>query len=169
MRSLFHCKGQSIIEITLITPLILVALYVPFDFGTAFFTSHITQNAVRDGARIASNTQPLDNTAATNLATQVYNNLPQMLVSGSASPKRVTVTYYAGGAADCAQNVEVRAEGTYNFFLYRLIGLMGFAPPSPIQITRTTRMRYEFQPSSNGGTGSTTDTCTTATVSRTHP
>src|ERR671914_714169 len=110
MRSLFDCKGQSIIEITLITPLILVALYVPFDFGTAFFTSHITQNAVRDGARIASNIQSLNNAAAANLATQVYNNLPQMLVSGTASPKRVTVTYFADGTANCAQNVEVTAQ-----------------------------------------------------------
>ena len=169
MRSLFNCKGQSIVEITLITPLLLVALYVAFDFGIAIFTSHITQNAVRDGARIGSNTSSLDNAAATNLATQVYNKLPQMLVSGTASPKRVMVTYYTGGAANCAQNVEVRAEGTYNFSLYRVIVLLGIPAPAPIQISRTTSMRYEFQPDSYGGTGSTTDSCTTATASGTHP
>ena len=168
MRWLFNCKGQSIVEISLMTPLILVALYVPFDFGMTIFTGHITQNAVRDGARIASTTDSLDNSKADTLATEVYNNLPQLLVSGTPSPKTVTVNYYAGGAANCAQSVEVIAQGTYNFFLYRLIGLVGFTPPDPIQIIRTTKMRYERQPDMNGGTGSTTDFCTTSTASGTH-
>jgi Flp pilus assembly protein TadG len=150
MRSILNCKGQSIVEITLITPLLLVALYVPFDFGMTMFTGHITQSAVRDGARIASNTDLMDNTKAGNLATQVYDNLPQLLISGSTT-KQVTVKYYATGAADCAQYVEVRAQGTYDFFLYRLIALLGFSAPSGTEITRTTRMRFEFQPDSNGG------------------
>ena len=63
MRSLFNPEGQSIIEITLMTPFLLVALYVPFDFGISIFAGHLTQNAVRDGARIASHTRSLDNTA----------------------------------------------------------------------------------------------------------
>ena len=150
MRSLFDCKGQSIIEITLMTPLILVALYVPFDFGMTMFTGHYTQIAVRDGARIASTTDLLDNTKAAALATQVYNNLPQLLVSGSTT-KQVTVNYYATGAAGCSQFVEVQAQGTYNFFLYRLIALMGFSAPSGTSISRTTRMHYELQPDANSG------------------
>jgi hypothetical protein len=43
MRWLLNSKGQSIVEIALMTPLILVALYVPFDFGMTIFTGHITQ------------------------------------------------------------------------------------------------------------------------------
>ena len=163
MRSLLNCKGQSIIEITLITPLILVALYVPFDFGMTMFTGHYTQIAVRDGARIAATTDLMDNTKAGNLATQVYGNLPQLLVSGSTT-KQVRVRYYgSGGLVTCAQYVEVRAQGTYNFFLYRLIALLGFSAPSGTSITRTTQMRYEFQPDSNSLPG-----CTTITASGTH-
>lgn len=161
---LFDRKGQSIVEITLMTPLILVALYIPFDFGVTIFTGHLTQNAVRDGARIASSTDLLDGTKADNLAQQFEVNLPDMLVSRS-----VTVNYYADGAANCAQNVEVIAQGTYNFFLYRLIALLGFAPPDPVQITRTTKMWYGFQPATNGGSGSTTNFCTTVTASGTYP
>jgi Flp pilus assembly protein TadG len=158
MRSLlFKCKGQSIVEIALMTPLILVALYVPVDFGISIFTGHITQNAVRDAARIASTTDAMTNAKATNLATQVYNNLPQRLVTGSPAIKQATVNYYATGAANCAKFVEVQAQGTYNFFLYRLIGLLGFPPPDPIAISRTTRMSYEFQPTTNAGL------CTTIT------
>ena len=143
-------KGQSIVEITLMTPLLLVALYVPFDFGMTIFTGHLTQNAVRDGARIASSTDLMDNPKADNLATQVFTNLPQNLVTGTTT-KSATVKYYATGAPDCAQFVEVQAQGTYNFFLYRVIALLGFTPPDSIAISRTTRMRYEFQPDANSG------------------
>jgi Flp pilus assembly protein TadG len=166
MHSLFNCKGQSIVEISLITPLLLVALYVPFDFGMTLFTGHLTQNAVRDGARIASQSDLFSNAIATSLATDVFNRLPNLLVTGSPSTKTVTVTFYGG--ANCAQNVAVNARGTYNFFLYRLIGMLGFPAPGPIQITRTTRMRYEFQPDSNGTAGTATTFCSTATFSGTH-
>lgn len=163
MRWLKNSKGQSIVEITLLTPLILAALYVPFDFGMTIFTGYLTQNAVRDGARIASSTDALNTSAATTLATQIYGNLPALLVTGSTT-KRVTVTLNVGGAAGCAQYVEVVAQGTYNFAFYRFISLLGFTPPGPVTITRTTRMRYENQPDANGGTGSTTNVCTNATL-----
>ena len=162
MRSSLNRKGQSIVEITLVTPLILVALYVPVDFGITIFTGHLTQNAVRDGARIASTTDLMTNVKATNLATQVYDNLPQRLVTGSPAIKRATVNYYANGAPTCAKFVEVQAQGTYVFFLYRLIGLLGFTPPDPIAISRTTRMHYEFQPSTNTGM------CTGVTATGSH-
>jgi hypothetical protein len=168
MRGLLNRKGQSIVEIALMTPLILVALYVPFDFGLAIFTGHITQNAVRDGARIASTTDVMTSTKVGAVANEVFDRLPNMLVSGSTT-KKVTVNYYAGGDADCAENVEVIAEGTYNFFLYKLMALIGFTAPDGIAITRATQMRYAHQPATNGGAGSTTIICTTATESATYP
>lgn len=150
MKRLNDRQGQSIVELALLTPLLLVALYIPADFGISLFTAHLTQNAVRDGARIASTTDLMDDTKAATLATQVYANLPQLLVSGS---KLVRVRYYGAGAAGCTQYVEVMAQGTYNFFLYRLIALLGVTAPNGISITRITQMRYEFQPNSNGGAG----------------
>jgi Flp pilus assembly protein TadG len=68
--------GQSIVELTLITPLLLVALYVPFDFGMAFLAAHLTQNAVREVARIASAQKPGDFNA-TSLGTELTNRLPK--------------------------------------------------------------------------------------------
>lgn len=146
MRLLFSHKGQSIVEITLITPLLLAALYVPVDFGIMIFTGHLTQNVVRDGARVAATTDLLDNSLATTMAGQFKLNLPQRLAS-----RQVTVNYYANGAANCAQYVEVIAQGTYNLFWYRLMALLRAAPPSAINITRTTQMRYEHQPDTNAG------------------
>jgi Flp pilus assembly protein TadG len=146
MRLLFSERAQSIVEISLITPLLLAALYVPVDFGIMIFTGHLTQNAVRDGARIAATTDLMTNVRAQNLAIQFNTNVPQRLAS-----KQVTVTYYANGAANCAQYVEVVAGGTYNLFWYRLMALLRAAPPTAINITRTTQMRYEHQPDTNTG------------------
>jgi Flp pilus assembly protein TadG len=152
-------KGQSIVELALITPIILVALYVPFDFGVSIYAGHLTQNVARDGARRVATTDVLDNTKATNLATQIAANLPPLLTSGSTT-KQVTVNYYATGGATCAQSVEVIAQGAYTFFWYRLIGFVGLAPSSSIPIIRTTKMRYEFQPDTNSAACSTTATAT---------
>ena len=167
MQSIFNRKGQSIVEISLITPVLLVALYVPFDFGMSIFAGHITQNAVRDGARIASSTNALDDTLADGVADDIFANLPQLLVTPN---KDVTVRRYGPDPSnpDCAQFVEIRARGTYTFTLYRLIGLLGITPPNSMQITRTTRMRYERQPDKNGGIGSTTIACTNVTATGTH-
>jgi Flp pilus assembly protein TadG len=166
MRSLFNCKGQSIVEITLVTPIILIALYVPFDFGMAIFTGHLTQNAVRDGARRAGSTDVMTNTKAVALATAVYNNLPPNLISGSTT-KQVTVNYYSG--TSCAENVEVIAQGTYSLFWYRMMRLIGMNPP-PLAITRTTKMWYDFQRDSNGISGSSTTFCGgTAAATGTYP
>jgi Flp pilus assembly protein TadG len=168
MRSLFNPKAQSIVEITLMTPLLLIALYVPFDFGMSIFAGHLTQNAVRDGARIVSRTRTLNNLTAPDLANKIFANLPQLLANPN---KNVTVNYYADGFLGCAQFVEVTARGTYNFTLYKLIRLIGLTPPNTMEITRTTRMHYEFQPYSNGGTTASPTFCSTVTptASGTYP
>ena len=168
MQPFFNQKGQSIVEITLIVPVLLIALYVPFDFGMTIFAGHLTQNAVRDGARIASRTRSLDNAAATGVADQVWSRLPNLL---NQSSKQVTVSYYSGSPANCAAFVEVTAQGTYNFTLYKFMRLFGLSAPDTMPITRTTRMRYEFQPYLNGGeTGAPTFCSTgTTTASGTHP
>jgi Flp pilus assembly protein TadG len=162
MQRILNRKGQSIVELALITPLVLVALYVPFDFGVTIYTGQLTQNAVRDGARKVATTDVLTGSLLTTLATNIHGTLPAYLGS-----KQVTVNYY-GSTTGCAQSVEVTATGTYNFFWYRLIGLIGLAPPNSMQITRTTKLRYEFQPDTNGGTGSTVNACTTVTATGTH-
>ena len=36
-------KGQSIVELTLLMPLVLATLYIPADFGVAFFTAHLVR------------------------------------------------------------------------------------------------------------------------------
>ncbi|MGZ8520033.1 MAG: TadE/TadG family type IV pilus assembly protein [Candidatus Binatia bacterium] len=153
-KRLWSSRGQNLVEIALITPLVLVALYIPADFGVAMFTGHLTQNAVREAARIGVSTKdPFDGAASTAIKNEAINRLPQRLVS-----RTVTVKYYDGGSPNCLRFVEVVAQGDYQYFLYQLIRLFGGTTPNTLPISRTTRMRYEFQPYSNA------TVCTTASV-----
>jgi Flp pilus assembly protein TadG len=133
-------KGQSIVEISLVAPLLLAALYVAADFGVALLTAHLTQNAVREAARIGAIKDPFDSTAIQN---EALNRMPAGLTSKSATATLHTTP------APCAQFVEVEGQGNYTFGLYKVMRLFGATVPNSLQITRTVRMRYEFQPVTN--------------------
>ncbi len=149
-------RGQSIVEIALITPLLLIALYIPADFGVAFLMGNFTQNAAREGSRIGSGLQLstdliFTSTQAATVETAVSNRMPAFL-----SNKKVTVKFYDG--TSCMKFIEVTAQGDYNFFLYQLMRLFGGTPPNFVTISRTTQMRYTYQPYAN------TAYCTTPTT-----
>ena len=148
MTKLARQRGQSIIEITMITPLLLIALYIPADFGIAFYTGNLTQNAAREGARIGSGLQksgsPLifSSSQANTVKTAVFSRMPGYLTNQS-----VTVKFYDGTA--CMEFIEVTAQGDYNFFLYKLMGLFGSTVPNSVTISRTTQIPYTYQPYTN--------------------
>src|SRR2546430_15477809 len=114
-----HQRGKNIIELPLIPPLLLLAVYIPADFGIAFYTGSLTQNAAREGARIGSRLQKsgsppnltFSSPQANTVKTAVFNRLPGYLTN-----KSVTVKFYDGTA--CMEFIEVTAQGNYNFFLY---------------------------------------------------
>jgi len=151
--------GQSIVEIALITPLILVALYIPVDFGVSFFVANLTQTAAREGARIGSGLQksgPITNLVfssaqANTVKTEVLSRLPAYLRN-----KTVTVRFYKG--TGCMEFLEVTAQGQYNFFMYQLLRLFGGNVPDSATISRTTQMHYKYQPYMNN------NYCTNATT-----
>jgi Flp pilus assembly protein TadG len=140
-------RGQSIVELGLITPLLLIALYIPADFGIAFFMGNLTQTAAREGARVGSGLQKsgkvpdliFSATEANTVRTQVSARMPSYL-----SDKKVTVKFYSG--TECMEFLEVTAEGQYNFTLYRMMKLFGAPVPDQMTISRSTQMRYRYQP-----------------------
>lgn len=152
-------RGQSIVEISLITPLLLIALYVPVDFGVSFFMGNLIQTAAREGARIGSGLQKSGNVPnlffspaeANTVKTEVISRLPAYMTN-----KTITVTFYTGTA--CMEFVEVTAQGQYKFFMYQLMRLFGGDAPNSITISRTTQMHYKYQPYMNN------DYCTVATT-----
>jgi len=137
---LVNRKAQSIVELTLITPVLLIALYIPADFGIAYFTAHLTQNAVREAARIGAS-KPF---VSTDIRTEALNRMP----AGLASPD-ATATLHTTGAADCAKFVEVVGWGNYTYGLYKVLRMFGGTVPNNVQIRRIAWMRYELQPVTN--------------------
>jgi len=153
-------RGQSVVELALVTPLLLVALAIPFDFGIALFMANLTQNAAREGTRIGAELQKTGGsdpnfnytaTEATTVKNAVLSRMPNSLTS-----KTVNVKFYEGTASTCVEYVQVTAQGNYNFFLYQLLRLLGFGTPNSILISRTTQMRYTYQPFDNTSPCSTT-------------
>ena len=144
-------KGQAAVEFTLIFILLVIVAWIPADFGLAFYTSQIAQNAVRDGARIAAadpslvatNTgcgPPLSSCfTAGNIFNETAVRLPSALMGSST---RITVVYPAPDSSACNQLVSVSVSGQYPFFFYKILRFMGIDVNIPT-ITRSSIMRWE--------------------------
>jgi Flp pilus assembly protein TadG len=139
-------EGQSIVELTLLVPIILVALYVPADFGVAFFTAHLVQNATREAARIGASMNPFNRTT-------IENELTNRLPTGRFTVSSVTANLNGSDTSTCMRRVLVSVSGTYELFLYQLTNLVvpGAISDTTIPITRSTAMRYDSQPLTNTG------------------
>jgi TadE-like protein len=144
--------GQAVVEFTLIFVLLLVITWIPADFGLAFFSSQLAANASREGARIGA-ADPSYSTQVGNctlpacfsladgtILKETANRLSSALLPGAI----ITVDPLSGPS--CNQFVQVKVEGTYNFFFYQLLHLMGITTDLNTQsITRETSMRWEHQ------------------------
>jgi len=151
--SIRNNKGQSIVEMTLIAPLLLVALYVPADFGVAFFVMNIAGTAARDGARIGSemgksggneDNRNFTSADAGAVKDRVLPMLPAYLASRS-----IRVRFYEDSVANCLETVEVTVSGDYNFFFYQILRLFGATVTNPRTFSRTSQMPYRYQPYGN--------------------
>ncbi|HUR72001.1 MAG TPA: hypothetical protein VMZ02_08435, partial [Candidatus Limnocylindrales bacterium] len=76
--------------------------------------------------------------------------------------KSVTVKFYEGSTPTCVEYVQVTAQGTYNFFFYQLMRIVGMSAPNTTLISRTTQMRYTYQPFDN------TAACTATSVNQSY-
>ena len=147
-------RGQSLVEITLITPLLLGALMVAVDFGIAFYMGNLIAVAAREGARIGSQLEKSNRldaadpdfagADATAISNKIQNMIPRYLTG-----RQVVVTFYeddAGvGPPACSESVQVQVNGNYTFTLYRLMNLLGANVSPSTTLTRATRVRYTYQ------------------------
>lgn len=147
-----HGRGQALVEFSLIFILLLVLAWVPADFGLAFYTGQLAQNAAREGARIAAVDPDLPTQTGTCVLPCSGHSIDSVLgataarLSSTLTPGAVITVSYPVGATACNQMVRVQVSGNYNFFFYRLISSLG-APVNPVvNIRRVTDMRWEHQP-----------------------
>jgi Flp pilus assembly protein TadG len=160
---LLNKRGQSIVELSLITPLLLAALYVAMDFGTLYFKSQYAQNAVREGARIAAVLPDCSTGATTCVGTIAGEACPGAAaavkeVCDRLSPLILTepvvaVTLTGNIGSPCMREVAVSVTGTYDFGLYNVMALIGMPiAEKTLTLTRTAGARYQGQPVTWTGT-----------------
>ena len=126
-------KGQALIEFTLILPFLLLLVGGAVDWGMAFFTSHIAQNAAREGARIAVTLPNLTSDDA-RVTSAVQPKIPDINLFSN-----FTVSNTAPAGTTCGEEVTVTVDGSYNFTFLRLMGV------NSLPLSRSTTMRYEHQ------------------------
>lgn len=164
LKKLGNRSGQSIVEISLMTPLLLVALVIPADFGVAFIAANMVNTAAREGARVGSQIgksagtdtdRDFNGTDATKVKDAVVAKLPNYLTSRS-----VTVKFYENTPANCLETIEVTATGNYNYYLYQILRLFNKTVPNNSTISRTAQFAYRYQPYTNAArcTGQTVNT-----------
>lgn len=147
-------SGQSVVEFTLVFLLFLVVVWIPADFGLAFYTGQLAQNSSREAARIAAAdpnlvsgncTMPCASAPAGSALKAAADRMSQALLPGAA----IAVTLQTASGTNCNRLAEVSISGNYNYFFYRLLQSVGVATSSvntPVNIQRTTKMRWEHQP-----------------------
>jgi Flp pilus assembly protein TadG len=149
-------KGQAAVEFTLTFVLLLIIAWIPADFGLAFFTGQQAQNAAREGARIASADPTLvaQMGGATSInCTAPCSGAPSVLQAAAARLSNVLIKNaaitlsYDPAVAGCQKTLSVRVQGTYNYFFFQLLRLVGVTGNylNSTNIDRLTSMRYEHQ------------------------
>lgn len=147
-------RGQQLVEFTLVFVLTLVILWIPADFGLAFLTGQLASNAAREGARIASasSTLPVVSDGVPNAISCAIPCSGQGYILEEASRRiwmalmpNAQVTLWTETPSTCNRQVFVRVNGTYNFFFYQILRLMGATVPNGTQIDRLTQLRWEHQ------------------------
>src|SRR5262245_38626164 len=125
-------RGQTIVEVTLIIPLLITLVGAAVDWGLVFFVSHVVQNAVRSGARLAvTKATPF---SATTVKDEVRRVIPDTsLFSGFRNTATIQVTCVAG----TPPFLKVQTTGVFSFYFMRIMGL------STITLTRDATMKYE--------------------------
>jgi len=148
-----HSSGQAVVEFTLVFLLFLVIAWIPADFGLAFFTGQLAQNASREAARIAAADPNL--ATATGSCNMPCSSAPEGTALKAAADRMsrallpgalISVTLEPPAGANCNRLVEVSVSGEYNYFFYQLLRAMGNTIPDTLNILRSTSMRWEHQP-----------------------
>ena len=147
-------SGQAAVEFTLAFLLFLVVVWIPADFGLAFYTGQLAQNSSREAARIAAADpnlvsgnciRPCSSAPPGSALKAAADRMSQALLPRAA----IAVTLQPEGGTNCNRLAEVSVSGNYRFFFYRLLQSVGVAPSSindPVNIQRITKMRWEHQP-----------------------
>ena len=129
-------RGQALVEMTLMLPIILVFVGGLTDVGLAFFVGTSMENAVREGARLKAT-----GVSSATVQTAVVDRVAAKgMFTGGFTTSNVTVTGPTALATSCVgaqTEVTVTASGIYNYMFLNLVGL-----PNTV-MARSETMRFE--------------------------
>ena len=143
-------SGQAIVEFTLTFLILLIVAWIPADFGLAFYTGQLAQNAAREGARIAA----ADSTLVSGTTScvmpactgNIFKETAGRLSAALLPAATIAVNLDPNTGTNCNRMVTVTVSGAYNFFFYQLLRWFRVSEiVDNTPITRQTRMRWEAQ------------------------
>jgi Flp pilus assembly protein TadG len=98
LKTLKHNQhGQAIVEFALVIPLLLLVIFAIIEFSHIFETMNVLTSAAREGARVASLSNPVSTSTVTTAAQTVLTSgsvtqTPTVTVTGPNANAEVTVT-----------------------------------------------------------------------------
>ena len=85
MNKLKNQKGQALVEFAFVAVILLVLVYGVTEFGRAWYYTNSMDDAVRAGARMASELYPVPVTDDTRIQTYVQSHVPSPSAAASRS------------------------------------------------------------------------------------
>jgi len=150
LKAVTRSSGQAVVELTLTFLLLLIVAWIPADFGLAFLSGQLAQNASREGARIAAAdptlTSGTTNCTMPSCSGNIFEETAGRISSALLPGATITLTLDADTGTNCNRMVTVAVSGTYNFFFYQLLHWLGISGNlENTLITRQTSMKWEHQ------------------------
>ena len=122
-------RGQAVVEMALVMPILLLLVFGITEFGRAWMTSNILHTASREGARLAVVTNP--NVPA------VEARVNEVLSAAHITPTSITVT--GPDQFDLARRVTVTVTAEFRVIPGKILDMI----EPVIPLTATTTMRHE--------------------------
>jgi TadE-like protein len=123
-------SGTALLEFAIVLPILLVLCMGMLDFGRAFHTKSLLDQAAREGCRLAVVTAPD--------AALVTARVNTVLASGGITPNSVTVA-----GPDAAHMVTVTVSVTFSFVTPGVFALVGGNYGSTLPMAGQATMRFE--------------------------
>ena len=124
-------SGEALVEFALVLPILLVLSLGMMDFGRAFHTKALLDQAAREGCRVAIVIKPLDNSI-------IVSRVDAVLAAGGIKRTSLIVN---GPSVD--QMITVTVGATFKFVTPGVFTLIGAKFDNTLSMTGESTMRYE--------------------------
>jgi len=123
-------SGSALVEVALVLPIILVLAMGMLDFGRAFHTKSLLDQAAREGCRLAVVTAPD--------VALVQSRVTSILATGGITPGAITVI-----GPDASRMITVTVNATFTFATPGVFAFVGASFGNTLSMAGQTTMRFE--------------------------